>query len=200
MAGVPNVKVSDLAVANPERLGDRTVVWRWSHVRESAIIGSDVVIGEYVYVGAGVEIGNKVKIQNGAQVFEGSVIHDGAFIGPGVILTNDQFPRSINPDGSKKTTEDWELVGVTVESGASIGAAAVCIAPLIVGKWALVAAGSVVTKDVANFALVAGNPARFVRWVGRAGIPLIKQSDEIFVCPKTGEEYFLKAADKLVLR
>ena len=106
-----------------------------------------------------------------------------------MVFTNDYYPRAINPDGSLKSADDWHAVGVTVRTGASIGARSVCVAPVTIGRWALVAAGSVVTKDVPDFALVAGVPARRIRWVGRAGAPLEEQGDETWICPVTDELY-----------
>ena len=107
------------------------------------------------------------------------------FIGPGVILTNDKNPRAIKVRGEIKESNDWKKVGVEVFEGASIGSGAICIAPVRIGKWALVGAGSVVTKNVKDFALVVGNPARQVGWVGPAGIQLVKISETTFQCPKT---------------
>jgi carbonic anhydrase/acetyltransferase-like protein (isoleucine patch superfamily) len=114
------------------------------------------------------------------------------------VLTNDQFPRAINPDGSLKSGSDWEAVGVEIGDGASIGARAVCIAPVKIGAWALVAAGAVVTKDVPNFALVAGVPAKRIRWVGRAGHPLTDIGDSRFECAVTGTTYKEVKPDELV--
>lgn len=99
------------------------------------------------------------------------------------------FPRAINPDGTLKTAADWDVVGVTVREGASIGARAVCVAPVTIGRWAMVAAGAVVTTDVPDFALVAGVPARRIRWVGRAGMPLVDMGDGRWRCPSTGAVY-----------
>ncbi len=104
------------------------------------------------------------------------------------MLTNDTYPRAVTPDGELKSAHDWTPVGVTIRDGASIGARAVCIAPVTIGRWATVAAGAVVTKDVPDFALVAGVPARRIRWVGRAGVPLEANGDE-WVCPETGARY-----------
>jgi UDP-2-acetamido-3-amino-2,3-dideoxy-glucuronate N-acetyltransferase len=104
------------------------------------------------------------------------------------VLTNDTYPRSVSPDGSLKSAHDWTPVGVTVEDGASIGARAVCVAPLTIGRWATIAAGAVVTKDVPAFALMAGVPARRLGWVGKAGEPL-KQEGDFWVCPATGAKY-----------
>jgi UDP-2-acetamido-3-amino-2,3-dideoxy-glucuronate N-acetyltransferase len=116
------------------------------------------------------------------------VLGTGVFIGPAVVLTNDTYPRAITPDGELKSAHDWTPVGVTIGDGASIGARAVCVAPVTIGRWATVAAGAVVTKDVPDFALVAGVPARRIRWVGKAGVPLERDGD-LWVCPSTGDRY-----------
>jgi acetyltransferase-like isoleucine patch superfamily enzyme len=147
-------------------------------------------------VGSGVRVGDNVKIQNYALVYEPAVVSDGAFIGPAAVLTNDHYPRSVNPDGSLKSGLDWEPVGVTVLEGASIGACAVCVAPVTVGQWAMVAAGAAVIPDVPDFALVVGVPARRVGWVGRPGVPLARV-EGAWVCPKTGARYRQVSADDL---
>jgi UDP-2-acetamido-3-amino-2,3-dideoxy-glucuronate N-acetyltransferase len=174
------------------RVGDGSSVWHLAQVREGAELGEGCVVGRGAYVGAGVRLGRNCKLQNYALVYEPAVLEDGVFIGPAVVLTNDQYPRAVQPDGSLKSADDWEHVGVTVRTGASIGARAVCVAPVTVGRWALVAAGSVVVRDVPDFALVAGVPARFVRWVGRAGVPLEPSGQDEFRCPTTGELYVEK--------
>jgi len=110
-------------------------------------------------------------------------------VGPAAVFTNDRYPRAVTPEGLIKTSKDWEPVGVTVRYGASIGARAVCVGPVTVGSWAVVAAGSVVVADVPDFALVVGVPARFARWVGRAGIALTAVGDDRFRCPQTGAMY-----------
>jgi acetyltransferase-like isoleucine patch superfamily enzyme len=136
-----------------------TTVWQFTHVRENVTIGENCVIGRNVYIGPGVVIGNNCKIQNNALIYEPAVIEDGVFIGPAVVLTNDKNPRAVNEDGSLKSSADWDMVGVTVRKGAAIGANSTCIAPVEIGEWSLVGAGSVVTKDVDAYATVAGNPA-----------------------------------------
>jgi acetyltransferase-like isoleucine patch superfamily enzyme len=133
-------------------------------------------------------MGDNCKVQNYALVYEPAVLEAGVFIGPAVVLTNDTYPRAINPDGSLKSAHDWEPVGVTIRTGAAIGARAVCVAPVTIGAWATVAAGAVVTKDVPDHALMAGVPARRIGWVGKAGVPLQVDGDE-FVCPATGARY-----------
>ena len=159
-------------VADEVRIGDRSSIWHLAQVREGASLGENCIVGRGAYIGTGVQIGNNVKVQNYALVYEPARVEDGAFIGPAVVFTNDHFPRSVNPDGSLKSGHDWEPVGVTVREGASIGARSVCVAPVTIGRWALVAAGATVVRDVPDFALVVGSPARRIGWVGRAGVPL----------------------------
>jgi UDP-2-acetamido-3-amino-2,3-dideoxy-glucuronate N-acetyltransferase len=171
------------------RVGDGTVIWHLAQVREDAQIGQQCVIGRGAYIGPGVRLGDRVKVQNHALVYEPAVVEDGAFIGPAVVFTNDEFPRAVTPDGDLKTADDWHAVGVVVREGAAIGARSVCVAPVTIGRWALVAAGAVVAADVPDFALVAGVPARRIRWVGRAGVPLEDRGEGSFVCPRTGAEY-----------
>lgn len=182
--------IDPTALVSPSaRIGERTRIWGLSQVREEAEIGADCTIGRNVYVGPGVMIGRHVKIQNVAQIYEPAVIHDGVFIGPGVVLTNDEFPRAANPDGTLKVASDWASVGVTVHQGASVGAGAVCVAPVTVGPWAMVGAGSTVVADVPPFALVVGTPARRVGWVGRSGHRLVPSGDGTWECKVTGARY-----------
>lgn len=170
-------------------IGAGTTVWHLAQVREGAGVGADCVIGRGAYIGPGVTLGRACKIQNYALVYEPAVLEDGVFVGPAAVLTNDLYPRAVNPDGSLKSAHDWTPVGVTIREGASIGARAVCIAPAVIGRWATVAAGAVVTADVPDYALVAGVPARRLRWVGRAGVPLEAGGAGEWVCPATGERY-----------
>jgi UDP-2-acetamido-3-amino-2,3-dideoxy-glucuronate N-acetyltransferase len=169
-------------------LGEGTKIWHLAQVREDARLGANCTVGRGAYIGAGVEIGENTKIQNYALVYEPAKLGKGVFIGPAVVLTNDTYPRSVSPDGSLKSAHDWTPVGVTIEDGASIGARAVCVAPVTIGRWATIAAGAVVTKDVPAFALMVGVPARRLGWVGKAGHPL-SQKDGFWVCPETGAKY-----------
>ena len=175
--------VSDDAV-----IGEGSKIWHLAQVREEAVLGANCIVGRGAYVGPGVHVGENSKIQNYALVYEPAQLGQGVFVGPAVVLTNDTYPRAVGSDGQQKTGHDWTPVGVTIEDGASIGARAVCIAPVTVGAWATVAAGAVVTKDVPSFALVAGVPAKRLGWVGKAGLPL-RHEDGLWVCPETGDKY-----------
>lgn len=170
-------------------IGEGSSIWHLAQVRSGAKLGTECIIGRGAYIGPGVVLGDRCKVQNYALVYEPAKLGAGVFIGPAVVLTNDHFPRAVNPDGSLKSGSDWDLVGVTIDEGASIGARAVCVAPITIGKWAMVAAGSTVIRDVPAFALVAGSPARRIKWVGRAGVPLVEVEENIFECPSTGARY-----------
>jgi acetyltransferase-like isoleucine patch superfamily enzyme len=170
------------------QVADSARVWGLAQVREEASVGENCIVGRGAYIDAGVRVGANCKIQNNALVYAPAILEEGVFIGPAAILTNDTFPRAINPDGSVKTASDWEMVGVTVRRGASIGAGAIVLGGVEVGEWALVAAGAVVSKDVAPYALVAGVPARRVSWVGPSGRTLVER-DGVWVDPGTGAEF-----------
>jgi UDP-2-acetamido-3-amino-2,3-dideoxy-glucuronate N-acetyltransferase len=186
-----SVRIVESADVSPEAtVGDGSSIWHLAQVREQAVLGRNCIVGRGAYIGTGVVMGDNCKVQNYALVYEPARLADGVFVGPAVVLTNDTYPRAVNPDGSIKSAHDWEPVGVTIETGASIGARATCVAPVTIGAWATVAAGAVVVKDVPPFALVAGVPARRLAWVGKAGVPLTRESpDGAWVCPTTGDRY-----------
>ncbi|MEV7277881.1 acyltransferase [Streptomyces sp. NPDC093111] len=182
----PTAQVDEKAV-----VGAGSSVWELAQIREDATLGENCVVGRGAYVGPGVTIGDNCKLQNYALVYEPAVLGDGVFIGPSVVLTNDHNPRAVDPDGRLKRGGDWEPVAVRIGDGAAVGARSVCVAPVTIGRWALVAAGSVVTADVPDFALVMGVPARRAGWVGKAGVRLAEEpgTPGLWRCPETGERY-----------
>jgi UDP-2-acetamido-3-amino-2,3-dideoxy-glucuronate N-acetyltransferase len=180
------------SVSHAASIAPSVRIWNFAQIREHAVIGENTIIGSYVYIDSNVRIGRNCKIQNRSLVYEPSLIQDDVFIGPGVTLTNDRNPRAVNESGKLKSEKDWAKVGVVIENGASIGAGAICVAPVRVGSWALVGAGSIVTKDVPAYALVVGNPAKQIGWVGRKGFPLAMVSDGVFQCPESMEQYALE--------
>ena len=190
-------KIKNIQIHSTVVIGSGTKIWEYSKIREDSVIGRNCNIGRNVYIGPGVKIGDQVKIQNNALIYEPAVIEDAVFIGPGVIFTNDLHPRAVNEDGSIKTENDWTKQAVVVKSGASIGAGAICVAPVTIGKWSMIAAGSIVVKDVPNFALFAGIPAKQIGWVGKSGENLIKENEETYICPKTGKKYKLVKPESL---
>ena len=190
MTSTPSVRIVDSAdVAGNAEIGDGSSIWHLAQVRENVQMGENCIVGRGAYIGTGVVMGDNCKVQNYALVYEPAELGDGVFIGPAVVLTNDTYPRAINPDGTQKSAHDWEPVGVTIGEGASIGASATCVAPVTIGRWALVGSGAVVVKDVPDFGLVVGSPARRVGWVGKAGLPLRAGEDGTWLCPETGDRY-----------
>jgi len=152
-------------VSAQAQIGEGSTIWHQAHIREGARIGKNCVISKGVYVDAGVQIGDNVKIQNYVSVFHGVTIEDGVFVGPHVCFTNDLQPRAVNPDGSLKAASDWTLSQTRIGRGAALGANSTIVCGITIGEWALVGAGSVVTRDVPAHGLVVGNPARLIGYV-----------------------------------
>jgi len=170
-------------------VGEGSTIANRAQVREFARLGPACVIGSGTYIGPGVVLGRQCTVQDYAVLYEPTLLEDRVCVGPAVVFTNDKYPRAINPAGRLKTTADWELVGVTVRTGASVGANSVCVAPLTIGRWAVVADGSVVTADVPEYALMDGIPARRVSWVGQSGARLVTAGGGLYSCPVTGDTY-----------
>lgn len=154
-------------VSADAQIGAGTRIWRHAHIREFAQVGESCNIGKNVYIETHVHVGSRVKIQNNASLFEGVTVEDGVFIGPHVCFTNDLHPRAITPDGKLKSADDWVVTPTLVKYGASIGAGSVIVCGITIGTFALIGAGSVVTKDVPPHALVYGNPAHVHGYVCR---------------------------------
>jgi len=165
-------------------------IWHQAQVRERARVGANCIVGKGAYIDFEVSIGKNSKIQNGVYLYHGVTVEEGVFLGPGVILTNDKEPRAINPDGSQKSDTDWQISPVLIKRGASIGARAVVVCGVTVGEFALVGAGSVVTKDVPPHGLVYGNPARLHGYVCKCGRPLAKQDTGDWFCEKCNQRYW----------
>ena len=176
-------------VSPDAEIGDNTRIWQQAQVRDGAKIGEGCNIGKGAYIGVGVQIGANCKIHNSALVHEGITIAAGVFVGPQVCFANDLYPRAINADGSLKSEAEWELTPSQVEYGASIGARSVILPGVTIGRFALVGAGSVVTKDVPAYGLVRGNPARLAGHVCACGRPSREArtsapGETIYVCPE----------------
>lgn len=160
----PSATVEEGAV-----IGEGTYVWQNAMVRRGAKLGEECILGYGVHIDNDVMIGNRVKIQNYVSVYHGVTIEDGVFVGPHVVFTNDKFPRAIHPDGTLKRGDDWVVSETHVSYGASIGANSTIVCGITIGKWAMIGAGSVVTKDVSDYGLVVGNPAKLIGYVDSDG-------------------------------
>ena len=166
-------------IAPDAEIGEGTQVWANVQIRPGAKLGPRCIIGRHVFIDLGVTVGRDVKIQNNAALYEGVSIADGVFIGPHVVFTNDKVPRAVNPSGTRKSKDDWVVGRIDVHYGAAIGACAVVVTGVTIGRWAMVGSGAVVTRDVPDHALVLGNPARVVGYVSAAGVRCASQPEAI---------------------
>jgi UDP-2-acetamido-3-amino-2,3-dideoxy-glucuronate N-acetyltransferase len=166
-------RIHETARVSPEaQIGQGTSIWNQVQVRERAVIGENCILSKDVYIDAGVCIGDNVKIQNGVSVYHGVIIEDGVFVGPHVCFTNDKYPRAINPDGTLKSADDWQVTETLVKYGAALGARSIILPGITIGRWAMTAAGAVVTRHVPAYGLVVGHPARLKGFVCPCGIRL----------------------------
>lgn len=167
-------------------IGEGTKIWHFSHIMPNCQIGQKCNIGQNVVISPEVVLGNNVKIQNNVSVYTGVVCENDVFLGPSMVFTNVINPRSaVNRRG--------EYAKTTVKKGASIGANATIICGNVIGEYAFVGAGAVVTKDVPAFALLVGNPARQIGWVSEYGHRLEFNNEKLAICPESKQEYKLEA-------
>ena len=172
-------------IDNGCKIGKGTKIWHFSHVMAGSEIGENCNIGQNVVVSPGVRLGKNVKVQNNVSIYTGVICDDDVFLGPSMVFTNIINPRSeiIRKDSYQTTI---------VEKGASIGAHSTIICGTIIGRYAFIGAGAVVTKDVKPYALVVGNPARQTGWMSEFGHKLIFDNKGFAVCPESGERYRLE--------
>ncbi|MBN2232808.1 MAG: N-acetyltransferase [Deltaproteobacteria bacterium] len=168
-------------------IGADTHIWHFCHVQTGAVIGGRCSLGQNVYIAGGVRIGNNVKIQNNVSVFEGTEIEDDVFLGPSCVLTNVGNPRS---QVSRKKLYERTLI----RRGATVGANATIVCGVTIGRYAFIAAGAVVTRDVPDYALITGVPGRGSGWMSRHGRRLEFATDGLATCPESGLRYRLSAA------
>jgi UDP-2-acetamido-3-amino-2,3-dideoxy-glucuronate N-acetyltransferase len=166
-------------------IGDNTKVWHFAHIMPGAVIGKDCVIGQNVFIAANVKLGNNVKVQNNVSIYEGVICEDDVFLGPSMVFTNVINPRSaVSRRNEYKTT--------VVKKGATIGANATIICGNVIGEYAFVGAGAVVTASVPAHALVVGNPAQPMGWVSELGYKLSFDDNGNAICPESKEQYKLE--------
>lgn len=180
-----NYYVNDHAVVDDNvEIGEGTKIWHFSHVQSGSKIGKKVIMGQNVNIGNNVTIGNFVKIQNNVSVYEGVTLEDYVFCGPSMVFTNILDPRSKYPQVGAAY-----YLKTLVKEGASLGANSTIVCGHTIGRFAFVGAGSVVTKDVPDYALVVGNPARIIGWMSEAGVRLKFDENGFATCHKSGKKY-----------
>jgi UDP-2-acetamido-3-amino-2,3-dideoxy-glucuronate N-acetyltransferase len=170
-------------------IGEGTKIWHFCHVQSGSKIGKKCVLGQNVNVGNNVTIGNFVKIQNNVSVYEGVTLEDYVFCGPSMVFTNIKDPRSKYPQVGSKY-----YIKTLVKEGASLGANSTIVCGITIGRFAFVGAGAVVTKDVPDFAMVVGNPARIKGWFSEAGKKLDFDDQGFAYCEKSNKKYKLENA------
>jgi UDP-2-acetamido-3-amino-2,3-dideoxy-glucuronate N-acetyltransferase len=181
------IYVNEYAVIDENvEIGEGTKIWHFTHVQSGAKIGKKCVLGQNVNIGNNVTIGNFVKIQNNVSVYEGVTLEDYVFCGPSMVFTNIKDPRSKYPQVGSQY-----YIKTLVKEGASLGANCTIVCGITIGRFALIGAGAVVTKDVPDFALVVGNPGKIVGWVSEAGEKLSFDAEGKAVCSRTGKSYKL---------
>lgn len=168
-------------------IGDGTKIWHFSHVQSGSKIGKKCILGQNVNIANNVVIGNCVKIQNNVSVYEGVTLEDYVFCGPSMVFTNILNPRSKYPQVGAEF-----YINTLVKEGASLGANSTIVCGHTIGRFAMVGAGSVVTKDVPDFALVVGNPARIIGWYSEAGKKLVFDKNGFAFCEKSKKKYKLE--------
>lgn len=156
-------------ISSSAEIGDGTRIWLHCQIRDHARIGENCILGKGVFVDTGVTIGKNVKIQNYSSIYEGVTLEDGVFVGPHVCFTNDRIPRAVNPDGSLKDVADWTISPTLIRKGASLGANSTIVCGATIGEWAMVGAGSTVTRDIPAHGLAWGSPARLQGFVCKCG-------------------------------
>lgn len=174
------------AIVETREIGDGTRIWAFTHVLAGASIGANCNIGDHCFIEGSVSVGDNVTIKNGSMLWQGVTIEDGVFIGPGALFTNDLYPRSPRLEEARERYKrsDW-LVPTLVRHGATIGAGATILAGTTVGRFAFVAARALVTRDVADHAVVRGMPARLSGWACRCGW-ILPNGDAGAACPECG--------------
>ena len=184
--------VHETALVEPDvAIGDGTRIWHHVHIRTRARIGARCIVGKGAFIDFDVVIGDDCKIQNYACVYHGVTLGRGVFVGPHAVFTNDLRPRAVNPDFAPLRDGDWDVGESSIGDGASIGANATILPGVRIGRWAMIGAGAVVTKDVPDYALVVGTPARFAAWVCRCGTKLAGPS--CVTCGPLCEDHPLRA-------
>jgi len=183
-----NYYVNQHAVVDDNvEIGEGTKIWHFSHVQSGSKLGKKCVLGQNVNIANNVAIGNFVKIQNNVSVYEGVTLEDYVFCGPSMVFTNILNPRSKYPQVGAEF-----YINTLVKEGASLGANSTIVCGITIGRFAMVAAGSVVTKDVPDFALVMGNPARVKGWWSEAGKKLEFDKNGLAFCERSNKKYKLE--------